>query len=136
MVLLMSNTIYCWLSNYLTQSTLTKNVIFNVLIKNTKKMPPHIWPNLTKSCNNYSLILNELHIKVLIYNYSPIVWYNFHKYSWKWILHFLFVYLCYYEVTQESPKKQKKGRNTRFNHKTWSQMSVNVFILKFYHIIE
>ena len=112
MVLLMSNTIYCWLSNYLTQSTLTKNVIFNVLIKNTKKMPPHIWPNLTKSCNNYSLILNELHIKVLIYNYSPIIWYNFHKYSWKWILHFLFVYLCYYEVTQESPEKEKKGVET------------------------
>ena len=70
-----------WSSYFWCPQTLTKNVIFNVLNKKTIKMPPHIWPNLTKSCNNYSLILNELHIKVLIYNYSPIIWYNFHNYS-------------------------------------------------------
>ena len=27
-------------------------------------------------------------------------------------LHFLFVYLCYYEFTQESPEKEKKGVET------------------------
>ena len=28
------------------------------------------------------------------------------------MLHFLFVYLCYYEFTQESPEKEKKGVET------------------------
>ena len=30
---------------------------------------------------------------------------------------------------------QKEGKNTGFNYKTKSQMSWNVIILKFYHII-
>ena len=56
-------------------NTLTKNAIFNVLIKKTKNCPPIFDTKLISSCNNYSLILNELYIKVLIYNYSPIIYY-------------------------------------------------------------
>ena len=77
-----------------------------------------------------NFILNYWYITIALLH--DIIFINTHENEFYTFYLYIFVIM---NLLRKVLKRKKRGKNTRFNYKTWSQMSFNASILKFYCIM-